>query len=305
MRFFHAIIFCLVGMLCTAHADEFQLLPAPGKLSPDVIESCSGCCSSHGGITGSCASNGHVRCADGTTSPSCLCSGCGSSPPTHNCSGGTIWNGYACACPSGQVLVGGYCTTAHTCSGGQIWTGSACACPSGQTLVNGTCTTAAHTCSGGQQWNGSACACPSGTTLQNGVCTRATPFSITAGITGTWISAEHNNESGFGIEVLQGNLLLVEWYAYGPNGGQAYVGAIGAYHGASATLTGSQVTGSGAMFPPRYDENATSVTPWGTLSVTFDDCNNGSVSWSSTVPGFGNGSMRIVRLTQPLGLSCP
>lgn len=49
---------------------------------------CPGCCSSHGGITNSCASNGNVRCADGTVSPSCACSSCGVSntpsppPPT-------------------------------------------------------------------------------------------------------------------------------------------------------------------------------------------------------------------------------
>ncbi len=44
-------------------------------------KSCSGCCSYHGGITSSCGSGGRVICQDGTTSPTCLCSSCGSSSP--------------------------------------------------------------------------------------------------------------------------------------------------------------------------------------------------------------------------------
>lgn len=44
---------------------------------------CPGCCSSHGGITNSCAANGNVICADGKPSPTCACSSCGvpTTPP--------------------------------------------------------------------------------------------------------------------------------------------------------------------------------------------------------------------------------
>jgi hypothetical protein len=41
----------------------------------------SGCCSSHGGETSACAYNGHVICADGTASPSCLCQAPPPPPP--------------------------------------------------------------------------------------------------------------------------------------------------------------------------------------------------------------------------------
>lgn len=154
-------------------------------------------------------------------------------------------------------------------------------------------------------WNGTSCACPNDLVLEGGVCTQASTFSINAGITGTWISAEQNNESGFGFEVLPDNQLLMEWYVYGPNGGQAYVGALGTYSGAHATLGGSQVVGSGGRFPPNYDENNTHVSSWGTIDVTFTDCDHGEIQWTSTVSGFQAGSMKIVRLTQPLGLTCP
>ncbi len=48
---------------------------------PNAPLACPGCCSSHGGISNSCASNGKIRCVDGTTSPTCSCSSCGVATP--------------------------------------------------------------------------------------------------------------------------------------------------------------------------------------------------------------------------------
>ncbi len=44
---------------------------------PSIPAACPGCCSSHGGISNSCGTGGRIRCNDGTTSPTCLCSSCG------------------------------------------------------------------------------------------------------------------------------------------------------------------------------------------------------------------------------------
>ena len=44
---------------------------------------------------------------------------------------------------------------------------------------------------------------------------------------------------------------------------------------------------------------------WGTITLTFTDCNNGQVSWQPTAAGYTSGSMPIARLTIPAGLSCP
>lgn len=277
--------------------------PAAGD-TPSQIESCPGCCSSHGGITQSCASNGHVRCTDGTTSPSCSCSSCGVAV-TPTCTGGQYWNGAMCVCPSGQSLVGGVCTTpVHTCSGGQSWNGAMCVCPAGQSLVGGVCTTPVHTCSGGQTWNGSACACPRGEDFVAGQCTApAASFSIGPGISGTWVA--DGSEAGFGIEVLSGGRLLAEWYSYLPNGGQAYVGGVGPYTGNRSTIAGFQTVGPGAMLTPNFIASEVHSELWGTMTFTFTDCNHGTVSWEQSAPSYLSGSLNIGRLTIPLGLTCP
>ncbi len=150
-----------------------QATGVPSDAAPAAVDGCSGCCSSHGGVSGSCSGNGHVFCNDGSVSPSCLCSSCGvyTPPPPPTCSGGQIWNGSACVCPSGEVYLNGLCTIPmQTCSGGQILSGGFCVCPQGQALVNGQC--------------------------------RATTgFTIGPGISGSWYEPDQSGH-GFMLEVL-------------------------------------------------------------------------------------------------------
>ncbi len=46
-----------------------------------TLQAAAGCCSHHGGVTGCNQSTNHQTCKDGTTSPTCLCSGGKSSAP--------------------------------------------------------------------------------------------------------------------------------------------------------------------------------------------------------------------------------
>lgn len=73
----------------------------------DATAACPGCCSSHGGISNSCASDGRVFCADGTVSASCMCSTCGVSPPiippAITCTGGRVLVSNTCVCPAGTM----------------------------------------------------------------------------------------------------------------------------------------------------------------------------------------------------------
>ena len=95
----HRLTLCAFAML--------GLFPEP------VIAACPGCCSSHGGVSASCAPSGRIYCVDGTVSPSCLCSTCGVAPPPPpaptppppppSCTGGRVLVASTCVCPGGTV----------------------------------------------------------------------------------------------------------------------------------------------------------------------------------------------------------
>jgi hypothetical protein len=128
-------------------------------------------------------------------------------------------------------------------------------------------------------------------------------FAIGPGITGNWYDTRQSGH-GFSIEVLPGNELIAEWYVFAPNGGQSWIVANGPITGNTAVLQGYQPVGPGARFPPNFNSSQLQNQPWGTITFTFTDCNNGQVSWLPTAQGYPSGSIPITRLTMPAGLIC-
>lgn len=144
----------------------------------------------------------------------------------------------------------------------------------------------------------------------------APPPSITLGgyLSGNWYDS---SQSGHGYELeftsqasstVGQNLLDVYWYAYSPDGSaQNWIFAYGPYDATSNTVTVPAYLFTGAKFPTptQFDSGAIQQTNWGTLTFTFSDCNNGTASWTSTVSGYGDGSIPITRLTNVAGTACP
>jgi sugar lactone lactonase YvrE len=101
-------------------------------------------------------------------------------------------------------------------------------------------------------------------------------------------------------------VMVAIWFTFAPDGSaQKWVFAQGPYDPASNTVILTAVLTSGGRFPPNFVPGDVEATPWGTLTFSFTDCNNGTASWTSTVPGYGSGSMPITRLTQIAGTTCP
>lgn len=133
-----------------------------------------------------------------------------------------------------------------------------------------------------------------------------TPPAIGPGFTGTWYNPDQSGH-GFQIEILgtAPPQALVSWYVFAPEGGQAWITGTGPISGNRIVVQGEQITGAGALFPPRFDAARVEPQPWGTLTLTFSDCDHGRVAWHSVLPNYGDGEMPIIRLTLPAGLSCP
>jgi hypothetical protein len=129
------------------------------------------------------------------------------------------------------------------------------------------------------------------------------PGSIGPGFTGGWFDP---SQSGHGIftQVLPDNRFLAAWLAFDASGAQAWFTGIGTYAANTATIA-AVVQPSGGRWIPNFDSARVVNNAWGSLTFTFTDCNHGRVDFSSSVAGFGSGSMELTRLTLPLGLTCP
>ena len=47
------------------------------------------------------------------------------------------------------------------------------------------------------------------------------------------------------------------------------------------------------------------VTPWGSMTLTYTDCNNLMFSYNSTIPGFGSATRSYTRLSTLKDVECP
>ncbi|HSE12531.1 MAG TPA: plastocyanin/azurin family copper-binding protein [Rudaea sp.] len=136
----------------------------------------------------------------------------------------------------------------------------------------------------------------------------AASFAIGPGISGNWFNPTAGQDGhGVQFEVLPGNGMLAIWFVFTPDGsGQTWLYAQGTYDPASNTVTMPAFLSLGAKFPPNFTHADDHVTQWGTLTFTFTDCSNGTLSWTSTTAGYpASGSFPITRATSIAGTACP
>ena len=118
---------------------------------------------------------------------------------------------------------------------------------------------------------------------------------VTSCYSGNWFNPAQSGH-GFEFEVLPTTtaaFLAVDWFAFAPNGAPVWLSGAGPINGNSAQMHLQLIDGAGAQFPPNYNPNAITQHDWGTATFTFADSSHGSVTWNSTIAGYGSG-------TQPL-----
>ena len=127
------------------------------------------------------------------------------------------------------------------------------------------------------------------------------PATLDGGYSGSWYDQTHAGQ-GINVEVLPNNQMLAYWYVFDSAGNQAWIFGSGPISGNSATITAAR--GLNAKFPPNFNPGDEQTQNWGTLNISFDSCNSGTMTWTTSVAGFTSGSMPLNRLTQPAGTSC-
>jgi hypothetical protein len=132
----------------------------------------------------------------------------------------------------------------------------------------------------------------------------ASAVNIDSGFTGAWYDPAQS-EHGLFVEVLNNNRFLAWWFTFNPAGTEQSWFGVGTYRGNTAAVITQVTQTTDGRWIPNFDPSKLVQIPWGTLTFTFTDCNNGRVDFNSAVPGYGAGSMTLARLTLPAGLTCP
>ncbi len=129
---------------------------------------------------------------------------------------------------------------------------------------------------------------------------------IGAAFTGSWYDPAQSGH-GLTVEVLPDNRVLVYWNSFTPDGSQqAWFTGVGEIMGNQAVVYAQRPTG--ARWIPNFDRTQITKQLWGTLTLTFTDCDHGRVDFSGdggVHSEWGIGHMDLTRLTLPAGLSCP
>jgi hypothetical protein len=128
------------------------------------------------------------------------------------------------------------------------------------------------------------------------------PLNDAPGISGQWYDEQTAGQGWFFEEIAPG-LVFVAWYSYDLDGHQAWVVGVGELDNQQLHFEELIIT-QGTRFGDQFSADDVERVIWGEMSVTFTDCNQATLDYSSVLPGYGSGSMNPVRLSRLDGLAC-
>ncbi len=144
------------------------------------------------------------------------------------------------------------------------------------------------------------------TTLAGIGCGQSAPvLTASQTVTGTWFAPARDGE-GIIFEALTDGRVVMYWYTYDSEGGNQYwLGGVGQFDAATNTVQFDMLrTSTGTAFGDDFVSADLVQIPWGSGSFQQLDCNNGVLSFNSTLPGFDSGNYTLTRLTGVTGLAC-
>jgi hypothetical protein len=123
-------------------------------------------------------------------------------------------------------------------------------------------------------------------------------------LTGSWYNPAQSGH-GFSLEVSANGLVVIYWYTYHHDGTPTFILAVGQANG--DTVTADAYYNTGMRFGV-FDPDERTESPWGSISITFHDCQSATVEYESTFEhggmAFGSGSFPIQRLVSIDQLQC-
>ena len=117
---------------------------------------------------------------------------------------------------------------------------------------------------------------------------------------GSWYNQAQSGH-GLSVEVLDDNTTVIFWYVYDPDGSPVFLITVG--ENENNITSGDTFIYSGMKFG-EFDTNDVMEEKWGTVSLTFYDCDNAELTYSSLDPQYGSGSIPMTRYTSIKGIQC-
>ncbi len=121
---------------------------------------------------------------------------------------------------------------------------------------------------------------------------------------GSWYNPDRNGE-GFVVQLLPEERAVVTWFTYPPEGEnseQAWMIGTGNTEDKRIVIT-EMLRPVGATFGPEFDPETVVREDWGSLEITFADCDTANAAWAGP-PDFGSGSINLTRLSAIDDVEC-
>jgi len=104
--------------------------------------------------------------------------------------------------------------------------------------------------------------------------------------------------------LLADGTVVVIMYTYGSNGEQMWIFGSAKASGNTVTIDALYPTGFNA-WGDGFDASQVMLSPWGTFTLTWNDCNTLTFEYASNVQGYGSATRNYQRITQLSGVDCP
>ena len=122
------------------------------------------------------------------------------------------------------------------------------------------------------------------------------------GITGQWYDPDVASQGWFFEEIEPGKVFAA-WFTYDAQGRQAWIVGNGTLADRTAYFDELVIT-RGTRFGAAFDAEEVERLDWGTMQITFEDCNSAVLDYVSVDPQYGSGVLHPVRLSSIDGIEC-
>jgi len=129
----------------------------------------------------------------------------------------------------------------------------------------------------------------------------ATAGPIDRHFSGSWYNPDQSGH-GLQIEVINRSRAVVTWYAFDTQGNPLWLIGIGDLRG--ETLEAELASYAGAAFPPAFDPEAVTASPWGDIQIELTACDTARLAWDPVDGDYQAGEMTLERLTWIDGAHC-